>query len=145
MHIDSLHRRRLFFADTTALVIFFTFTGVINERFIAGMPWPEVAVSRMFGAPLMVLTARPYGIWRDAILARWTSADSPCFLRFVLDMIALATFQVPIYAFIIWVGGAREDELIKGVLGATIIMLFCGRPFGLWLDLVRRLVQSRSM
>ena len=55
---------RSFAADTVALVIFFTIVSGLNERFIAGMSWPEVAVSRTIGAPLMVLTARPYGFWR---------------------------------------------------------------------------------
>ena len=32
-------RRTAFLADTTALILFFTTTGIINERFIAGMAW----------------------------------------------------------------------------------------------------------
>jgi hypothetical protein len=32
-------RRRSFIADTLALVLFFTTTGGINERMIAGMTW----------------------------------------------------------------------------------------------------------
>ena len=48
---------RGFFADTLALVTFFTCTGILNERFIAGMDWPQVIDARLIGAPLMVLTA----------------------------------------------------------------------------------------
>ncbi len=50
---------RSFVADTLALVVFFTIVSGLNERFIAGMSWSEVALSRSIGAPLMVLTARP--------------------------------------------------------------------------------------
>ena len=56
---------RAFVADTLALVVFFTLLGALNERYVAGMAWEEVARSRSIGAPLMVLTARPYGLWRD--------------------------------------------------------------------------------
>ena len=124
---------RGFLADTTALVVFFTITGVLNERFVAGMAWDEVAVSRAIGAPLMVLTARPYGLWRDWVMG-WERPRSPL-LR---DTVALLSFQLPIYAGIILAGGARGAEVAAGVGGAAVIMLVSGRPYGLWLDRVRR-------
>jgi hypothetical protein len=34
--------RRSFLADTIALLLFFTTTGAINERYIAGMSWEYV-------------------------------------------------------------------------------------------------------
>lgn len=138
MHTNIIHFKRKFFADTTALVIFFTITGILNERFIAEMSWFEVAVSRTFGGPLMVLTARPYGIWRDVIMARWALPNTSTYKMFAWDTFALVTFQVPIYAFIIWVGGAEGAGLVNGVIGATAIMMVCGRPYGVWLELVRR-------
>ena len=61
---------RAFLADTLALLAFFTVTGILNERLIAGMSWGDVATARAIGAPLMVLTARPYGLWRDWIVGR---------------------------------------------------------------------------
>ena len=124
---------RGFLADTTALVVFFTVTGVLNERFVAGMTWDEVAASRAIGAPLMVLTARPYGLWRDWVMG-WERPRSPL-LR---DTVALLSFQLPIYAGIILAGGARGAEVAAGVGGAAVIMLVSGRPYGLWLDRVRR-------
>ncbi|EJL01755.1 MULTISPECIES: L-alanine exporter AlaE [Pseudomonas] len=54
-------RRTAFFADTTALILFFTTTGIINERFIAGMTWDQVLHARLLGAALMVPVARPMG------------------------------------------------------------------------------------
>lgn len=129
---------RRFMADTTALVFFFTLTGVLNERFVAGMDWQEVGTARMIGTPLMILTARPYGLWRDFVMMRLgaaTSEDPRCLLY---DTLALLSFQVPIYAAIIWMGGASGTGLLWGTAGAAVIMLFCGRPYGLWLETVRR-------
>ncbi len=126
---------RAFLADTLALVTFFTLTGILNERFVAGMSWDEIAVSRGIGAPLMVLTARPYGLWRDWAMSRlgW-----PAGTRLVIwDSIVLLVFQVPIYAAIIWFGGAEGAGLWRGIAGAAILMLCLGRPYGLWLDFVR--------
>lgn len=125
-------------ADTTALVLFFTLTGVLNERFIAGMDWHEVGLARLIGTPLMILTARPYGLWRDLVMATSGASISGGPKGLLFDTLALLSFQVPIYAAIIWMSGASGTGLLWGVVGAAVIMIFCGRPYGLWLELVRR-------
>lgn len=127
---------RDFVADTLALVVFFTITSGLNERFVAGMEWSEVAVSRGIGAPLMVLTARPYGLWRGWLLSRF--APKGRVRTLVFDGFALLLFQVPIYAAIIFAGGARGADLLSGILGFSALMLVLGRPYGLWLEWVRR-------
>ncbi len=128
---------RSFVADTVALVLFFTLTSGLNERFVAGMPWQDVMVSRMIGAPLMVLTARPYGLWRDWFLAKADPRSNR--LRLVADAFALVVFQVPIYAAIIVAAGAEGTAIVNGVLGFAVLMLVLGRPYGLWLEIVRKL------
>ena len=126
---------RSFVADTLALVVFFTIVSGLNERFIASMSWSEVALSRSIGAPLMVLTARPYGVWRDWFLAV-TRPDAPA-KTLLMDAIALLAFQVPIYVLIIFMSGARGMGIVTGALGFAVLMLVLGRPYGLWLDFVR--------
>jgi hypothetical protein len=59
---------------------------VLNERYVAGMERHEVGRSRLVGAPLMVLTARPYGVWRDRAMA-WLPGP-----RVVRDALALTEF-----------------------------------------------------
>ena len=126
---------RSFLADSLALLVFFTITGVLNERFVAGMDWGEVARARGIGAALMVLTARLYGLWRDWVLGRFAGEGRRSHL--VWDTIALVGFQVPVYAAILVAGGAEGSEVVQGCLGVTVIMLVSGRPYGLWLDGVR--------
>lgn len=127
---------RSFVADTLALVVFFTLTSGLNERFVAGMSWDEVAVSRAIGAPLMVLTARPYGLWRNWLITKL--APSTAWGVFLADTTALLVFQVPIYAAIIAFGGADGSALLTGTIGFALLMLVLGRPYGLWLEFVRR-------
>ncbi|WMT89486.1 L-alanine exporter AlaE [Pelagibacterium sp. H642] len=129
-------RLRSFAADTLALVIFFTVVSGLNERFIAGMSWPEVAISRSIGAVLMVLTARPYGYWRDWFLTMTKPATPTATL--LMDSVALLSFQVPVYVLIIFAGGARGMGIATGAIGFAVLMLVLGRPYGLWLDFVRR-------
>ena len=129
-------RRAAFFADTTALILFFTTTGIINERFIAGMTWDQVFHARLLGAALMIPVARPYGIWRDWLMKR---ASERLISRLLWDSIALVSFQVPIYAAIIAFSGASGEGLVRGTLGAAVMMLVLGRPYGAFLNGVRRL------
>ena len=124
---------KAFVADTLALVLFFTVLGALNEHVVAGMTWQEVARSRAIGAPLMVLTARPYGLWRDWLLRRL----SPPLPRLAADALALLVFQVPIYAAILWVSGASGPGILRGCAGFSLLMMVVGRPYGVWLDFVR--------
>lgn len=129
-------RRRTFIADTVALILFFTTTGMINERFVADMAWEQVFHARLLGAILMVPVGRPYGIWRDWIMQR---ARPDRTSQLLWDSLALVSFQVPIYAAIIAVSGASGRGLLLGILGATIMMLALGRPYGAFLHWVRAL------
>lgn len=129
-------RRIAFFADTTALILFFTTTGIINERFIAGMTWDQVFHARLLGTCLMIPVARPYGIWRDWLMRRACQSKASLLLW---DSVALVSFQVPIYAAIIAFSGASGGGLVRGILGATVMMLFLGRPYGAFLNGIRRL------
>ncbi len=89
------YRWRSFVADTLALIVFFTATGIINERFIAGMTWEQVFRARLLGAVLMVPVGRPYGVRRDWMMRR---ARENQFSQLLWDSLALVSFQVPIYA-----------------------------------------------
>lgn len=129
-------RRRAFIADTTALIVFFTVTGLINERFVAGMAWEQVFHARLLGAALMVPVGRPYGLWRDWLVGY---ARPGRLSHLLWDSLALVSFQVPIYALIIAVSGASGRGLLFGILGATALMLGLGRPYGAFLNWVRML------
>ena len=134
--ISYVTPRTAFLADTIALILFFTTTGMINELFIAGMTWEQVFHARLLGATLMVPVARPYGLWRDWLIGRASDSRAS---RLLWDSIALVSFQVPIYAAIIAFSGASGDSLVSGVLGAAVMMLVLGRPYGAFLNLIRRL------
>jgi len=127
---------KAYLADTLALILFFTTTGIINERWIAGMSWEQVAQARLIGGALMIPVGRPYGMWRDWMMRH---ASATRWSRLLWDSLALMSFQVPIYAAIIAVSGATGSGLVRGVLGAAAMMLLLGRPYGAFLNGVRHL------
>jgi len=50
------------------------------------------------------------------------------------DSLALMSFQVPINSATIAFSGATEDELIRGVLDAAVMMIVLGRLYGAFLN-----------
>ena len=84
----------------------------------------------------MIPVARPYGLWRDWVM---TLAGQGRVSRLLWDSIALVSFQVPIYAAIIAFSGASGEGLVRGTLGAAVMMLVLGWPYGAFLNGVRRL------
>ena len=133
---SQTYPRRAFIADTTSLIMFFTTTGIINERFVADMSWEQVFHARLLGAVLMVPVGRPYGIWRDWLLKHARPARLS---QLLWDSLALVSFQVPIYAAIIAISGASGRGLVLGVIGAIVMMFALGRPYGAFLNCVRAL------
>lgn len=133
---SQTHPHRAFIADTTALILFFTTTGIINEHFVAGMTWEQVFHARLLGAVLMVPVGRPYGMWRDWLMQR---ARPGRLSQLLWDSLALVSFQVPIYAAIIAISGASGRGLLLGVLGAIVMIFALGRPYGAFLNWVRAL------
>lgn len=127
---------RGYIADTLALIIFFTTTGVINERLIAGMTWEQVVHARVVGGLLMIPVGRPYGLWRDWMMRH---AKKTRFSQLAWDSLSLLSFQVPIYAAIIAFSGAHGSGLLLGIVGAAAMMIVLGRPYGAFLNAVRRL------
>lgn len=100
------------------------------------MTWDQVFQARLTGAVLMVPVARPYGLWRDFLMKRASDARLS---QLLWDSLALVSFQVPIYGLIIASTGASGAGLLWGILGATVMMLFLGRPYGAFLNWVRTL------
>ena len=127
---------RAFVADTTAMLIFFTAIGVLNERFVASMTWDQIWRARLLGAVLMVPVAYIYGLWRDWLMKQ---AKPRAVSRLFWDSVALVSFQAPIYAGIIAVNGASGWDLLFGIGGAAVLMLVSGRAYGVFLDRVRRM------
>jgi hypothetical protein len=121
--------------DTVASVVFFTLIAAATELFIAGMAWREVLVTRLIMVPVMVLTGRPYGIWRDWCFK--ITKPAAYWLETLTDCLAFMTFQLPIYAATLAIAGASGEEILTLLLAASGIMLIISRPFGLYLDGVR--------
>jgi hypothetical protein len=59
-----------YFVDTAATIIFFTVVAGLSELLIAGMGPTQFLIARLIMIPVMMVTARPYGLWRDCFFQR---------------------------------------------------------------------------
>ena len=128
---------RLTLVDTLSTILFFTILAALTELYVAGMEPTDVLKTRLIMVPLMILTGRPYGVWRDWFFAGTKPTVS--WSKSLIDGLAFLTFQLPIYGLTLWIAGADFDE-IGTLLGSTaILMLIVSRPFGLFLQAIRKL------
>ena len=128
---------RLTLVDTLSTILFFTTLAALTELYVAGMEPTDVLKTRLIMVPLMILTGRPYGVWRDWFFAG--TKPTVLWSKSLIDGLAFLTFQLPIYGLTLWIAGADFDE-IGTLLGSTaVLMLIVSRPFGLFLQAMRKL------
>lgn len=108
-----------------------------GELLLARMTWEQVMVSRGTAIPVMLATGRPYGMWRDLAFRRLAPRRPAA--RAAVDVAAFVGFQVPVYAAILWLAGATGAQMATALATATVAMVALSRPYGLWLDWLRRL------
>ena len=128
---------RLIFVDTLSTILFFTILAALTELYVVGMEPADVLKTRLIMVPLMILTGRPYGVWRDWFFVG--TKPTVLWSKSLIDGAAFLTFQLPIYGLTLWITGADFDE-ISTLLGSTaVLMLIVSRPFGLFLQAMRKL------
>lgn len=126
---------RRFIVDTVATVVFFTILASVTELFIAGMAPREVLITRLIMVPMMILTGRPYGLWRDWFFKQTKPTVS--WSKTLIDGFAFMSFQLPIYTLTLLIVGADRNEILTLLASTTVLMFIISRPFGLFLDTVR--------
>ncbi|WP_319533250.1 L-alanine exporter AlaE [uncultured Cohaesibacter sp.] len=122
--------------DTIATILFFTLLAGFVEIFIVGLTLQQVLITRLIMIPVMVVTGRPYGLYRDWCFDRAKPKGEV--LRFLIDGLAFITFQVPVYVATLFIAGADWQAVITAVGSSILLMLLVSRPFGLFLDVARR-------
>ena len=122
--------------DTSVTILFFTAVASFSELVIAGMAVGTVLLTRLIMMPVMILTGRPYGLYRDWWMMRVPNGSTS--VKTMVDIAAFLSFQVPVYVATLLFAGARWSEIVTAVSSALILMVLVSRPFGLVLDFARR-------
>lgn len=133
---------RRFVADTTALIVFSTVVGSIIEMAIVRMDFDQSLRARLVAIPVIVLTARPYGVYRDWAMRAWATGGA--LRRIAADTVAFGSFQLPIYWGILAFAGASLGEIAASSATAIALLFVSGRPYGILLEAFRRLFGARD-
>jgi L-alanine exporter len=129
---------RRYLADTSALLVWSTFAGLFIEIVIAGLAVEQSLYARLTALPVTLITARPYGLYRDWIWRAWR-ADEGAARRLIVDTAALISFQLPLYWMILAFVGATLWQIAAASVTAIVVLAVSGRPYGVLLDAFRRL------
>ncbi len=136
---------RKFLVDTSAMISYSIAVGMANEMLIAGMSLEQSLKSRAMSIIPNMLTGGIYGKYRDWVLKKFkTTQQSHWLKKAVADITAFASFQGPLYATILTLAGADSDQIMTAVGSITLISPLLGRPYGLYLDGLRKISGVRS-
>jgi len=127
---------KAFLVDTIATICFFTFIVAVVELLVIGLEPKQVLIARLFMAPVMAVTGRPYGLWRDWAFARLRPSRRVS--KAFVDIGAFVSFQLPVYVVSLAVVGATAAEMLIAAGIATLGMSILSRPFGLFLEFFRK-------
>jgi hypothetical protein len=131
---------RSYLADTVALVIFSTVGGAIIELLVVGLSFSQTFWVRLGAIPIMLVAGRPYGIFRDLVFRGLRVRHGQRVRAAVADTIANVAFQVPVYALLLYANGATITQIISAIYSVIIFITVSGRPYGMFLDCCRALL-----
>ena len=129
--------RRLI-ADTSAMVIFSTLLGALVEIVITELDPVQSLRIRLAAIPLMLISGRPYGLYRDWLFCRIGGVRNAGTAPLLIDSFANATFQVPLYLGLLAWGGATPSQMLVASVSILVIASVSGRPYGMFLNYCRR-------
>ena len=131
--------------DTFASVSFYLPVNMVNEVFLAGMPFEQSVKVRMAGAVISLFSARVYGRFRDGFYRLTnTSQNSGNFRKFFIDTTSNLTYGLPIYVAQMAMNGVSGKHILAGVCASVTSGLLTARPYGLYLDMLRKVTNQKT-
>jgi hypothetical protein len=127
---------KAFLVDTITSILFFTVIVTVVELLVVGLEPKQVLMTRLFMLPVIALTGRPYGLWRDWVFARLR--PSRWLTKAFVDVGTFVSFQLPVYVAALAFAGATAAEILIASGTAILGMSILGYPFGLVLEFVRK-------
>ncbi len=126
-------------ADIIAMTVFSFVLCLFIEVFIAGLTVFQSLQARAAAIPVNLLTGRPYGCFRDWLFQSLGIERKTPLKAVMGDTLAFVLFQVPLYVLVLLFAGATWRQIFLSSAFMTAIFSLAGRPYGLFLDLCRRL------
>lgn len=130
---------RRFLSDAFAMVVFSFAVGMAVEVLISGLTVSQSLHARLSAIPVNLVTARPYGWFRDRVLSLARAERGGWLRKTAVEVAAFVAFQVPVYMSILLLAGASARQILTSCATLAALSAFMGRPYGVFLDFSRRL------
>ncbi|WP_226703698.1 L-alanine exporter AlaE [Microbulbifer elongatus] len=134
-------RREEWLLDVFAMNSFSWAIAIPIELLLAGMSWREHIQVRLLAVVFNTLIARPFSIYRNWVVARFGRGGA--LHNYAVDTFVFLSFQLPLYTLNMILGGASWGEIATACITFVMIAGALGRPYGLYLDCLRRLWLNR--
>ncbi len=134
----------------TAVVDIFsniTYTTVVGGLmdYFSGLPLNGIVAARITSLGTNALTSAPYGMYTEFVYRITRTPEQASRTRkWVIDTLAFATFQVPVYSAVVGVGsfvseGRVDFEKVKhGAEYLTLVSPLIGPTLGMYMNLCRK-------
>lgn len=127
-----------FIVDFIALNVFVIATAFFVEVVFSGIALTVFLKGRLIMIIPNMITVEPYNrtrVWIGKRLGEW---KSPRWHQIVRDTIVFLLYRVPLVFLVLTFLGAPMEKVISACIAATLISGFTGRPYGIFLDWVRK-------
>jgi len=152
---EKTKSRKESLVDTLGLVTYSLITGATLD-YASGLRGLGIVASRAYGTAINTPTGALYGKWRNFLYRKTKTTDeSPNRKKYLTELLAFNTFQVPVYATAVGVGslvsnllaGEFKIDFDKVANGAGILLAISpaiGPTMGLWLEGCRKVFGIKS-
>jgi hypothetical protein len=135
--------------DTLGLVSFSLIAGAFTD-YASGLRGIGILASRAYGTAINIPTAGPYGKWRNFLYKKTKTTDKSSNSRkYLVELLAFDTFQVPLYATVVSVGSLASnmmqgeikidfDKVEQGTAILTAISPLVSPTVGLYMEGMRK-------
>lgn len=141
--------------DTVGLVTYSLLAGAITD-YAAGLRGMGIVASRTYGTAINIPTGAPYGKWRNFLYKTTKTTDQSSSLRkYLVELLAFDTFQVPLYATVVGAGSLASnlldgqfkidfDKVKHGTEILTAISPLVSPTMGLYMEGIRKVFGLKS-
>jgi L-alanine exporter len=127
-----------FVVDMVALNLFVFASGFIVEMVLSGISWSVFWRGRLIMIIPNIITVEPYNSTRTWIGMKLGVWKYPQLHQVVRDTLVFILYRVPLVFIVLSFLGAPMSKVISSCVAATIVSGFTGRPYGIFLDWMRK-------
>ena len=131
-----------FLVDTLALNIFIVLVAVIVEMVLSGISWSIFWRGRLVMILPNIITVEPYNLTRRWIGKKLTFRSQSA-KQIVRDTAVFVLFRVPLIFLVLLFLGTPMTKVLTACAAATLVSGFTGRPYGVFLDWMRKRFNMR--